>query len=67
LRSSREIEGTQEATVIIEKLPNECSMEEIQYHLYVIDKVHNGFTQIDNGEFLSHEEAKGKLSKWLTK
>jgi len=57
----------QEATSVIENLPNECSMEEIQYHLYVVEKVHNGLTQIENGQSLTHSEAKSKLSKWLTK
>lgn len=52
---------------LLSKLPDSSSLEDIQYHLYVIEKVQNGFAKIDDGKFLTNEEAGKNLSKWLTK
>ncbi|HEY2233441.1 MAG TPA: hypothetical protein VGK01_08175 [Candidatus Angelobacter sp.] len=34
----------QEAKSLLEKLPDNCSMEDIQYHLYALEKVRSGLT-----------------------
>jgi len=28
---------------LLRKLPDDCSLEDVQYHLYIIEKVRNGF------------------------
>jgi hypothetical protein len=33
----------EEVQLLLSKLPDDCSLEDIQYHLYVIEKVRNGF------------------------
>ena len=56
----------QEVEALLEKLPDDCSLEDIQYHLYVIEKVRHGLEVADAQGMLTQEEAEGRLSKWLT-
>lgn len=51
---------------MIRELPEEASIEDIQYHLYVLEKIRNGQAAIRDGEGVRHEDAKARLSKWLT-
>jgi hypothetical protein len=57
----------EEVEALLDKLPDDCSLEDIQYHLYVIEKVRHGLEVADTQGTVSQEEAEGQLSKWLTK
>jgi hypothetical protein len=57
----------QEVESLLSKLPDNCSLEDIQYHLYVIEKVRHGLEVADTQGTVSQEEAERQLSKWLTK
>jgi hypothetical protein len=37
-----------EVEALLDKLPDDCSLEDIQYHLYVIEKVRNGLEFADS-------------------
>jgi hypothetical protein len=50
---------------MIDHLPEDASIEDIQYHLYVLEKIRRGQSDIRDGRSLSGEEAKDRLSKWL--
>jgi hypothetical protein len=52
---------------LLGKLPDDCSLEDIQYHLYVLEKVRHGREAADNQGTLTQEEVEGQLSKWLIK
>lgn len=52
---------------MIDKLPENCSIEDIQYTLYVRSKIEKGQKDIDDGNFLTHEEVKARMDKWLNK
>ena len=54
-----------EARSMIEGLPEDASLEDIQYHLYVLEKVKRGIDRADIEGSISHEDAKARLSKWL--
>jgi len=56
----------QEAQKIIQNLPDNCTYEDIQYHLYVVEKIKNGIHRAENGEVSSHQEAKARMAKWLS-
>jgi hypothetical protein len=56
----------QEAQTIIQNLPDDCTYEDIQYHLYVVEKINNGVSRAENGEASSHEKAKQRMAKWLS-
>ena len=51
---------------MIRNLPDDSTVEDIQYHLYVLDKIQKGQQAIRDGKRISHEEAKARLSKWIT-
>jgi hypothetical protein len=50
----------------LSRLPDNSSVEDIQYHLYVLDKVRRGFEDTRHSGTLSQEEVETRLSKWLT-
>jgi len=55
-----------EVQQLLNTLPDDCSLEDIQYHLYVIEKVRNGLEIADTEGTLSQEEVEQRLGKWLT-
>lgn len=57
----------EEVQSLLSKLPDDCSLEDIQYHLYVIAKVRNGLEAAESQGTVSHEEVEQRFSKWLTK
>ena len=57
----------QEVESLLSKLPDDCSLEDIQYHLYVIEKVRQGLEAADNQGIVSQAEVERRLDKWLTK
>jgi len=56
----------QDVASLLNKLPDNCSVEDIQYHLYVLDKVRRGLADAKSSGTLSQEEVEDRLSKWLT-
>ena len=54
-----------EVQQLLNTLPDDCSLEDIQYHLYVIEKVRNGLEIADTQGTLSPEEVEQRLGKWL--
>ena len=54
----------EEVQNMIQNLPDDCTIEDIQYHLYVIEKVQNGINSLQDKSF-SQEEAKKRMAKWL--
>jgi hypothetical protein len=55
----------QEVTSLLERLPEDCSLEDIQYHLYVIEKVRSGLHRADTEGVIEQDEAEARLSKWI--
>ncbi len=56
----------QEVEQLLQKLPENCSLEDIQYHLYVLEKVRRGLEDAEQHGTLSQQEAEARLSPWLT-
>lgn len=56
----------EEVRTLLDTLPDECALEDIQYHLYVVEKIQRGMTRADIEESLSQEEVERKFSKWTT-
>jgi len=55
----------QKACDIISRMPEDASLEEIQYHLYVLQCIERGEKDIEDGRTLTHVEVKQRLAKWL--
>ncbi|KIM06965.1 MAG: threonyl-tRNA synthetase [Sulfurovum sp. FS08-3] len=56
----------QEVQNMIQNLPDNCTYEDIQYHLYVVKKIKNGMNRAKKGEASSHKDAKERMAKWLS-
>jgi hypothetical protein len=56
----------EEVEALLGKLPSDCSLEDIQYHLYVLEKVRNGLEAADTEGPIPQQEAEARLGKWLT-
>ncbi len=56
----------EEVKSMLEKLPDDCSLEDIQYHLYVVEKIHRGIDRAEKEGMLSREEVQEKMNKWTT-
>jgi hypothetical protein len=50
---------------MLQSLPDDSTIEDIQYYLYVLDKIEKSQQEIRDGKGISHEEAKARLSKWI--
>jgi len=56
-----------EVESLLRKLPDDCTFEDVQYHLYVIEKIHRGIELADTQGALTQEEVERQLSKWTTR
>ncbi len=54
-----------EVRELLENLPDEASLEDIQYHLYVRQKIQRGLDAAKEGRTITHEEAVRRMSRWL--
>jgi len=46
-------------------MPQEFELDELIERLIVLEKIEKGRKDVVSGQSYSHEEAKGKLDKWL--
>ena len=50
-----------EAKKIIDNLPDDATWDDVMYEFYVRQKIEAGLKAIDDGKFISLEEAKKRL------
>lgn len=55
----------QEVSRLLEGLPDESTLEDIQYHLYVLEKIRRGRADVAAGRVSTTEQARERLGKWL--
>ncbi|VAW93706.1 hypothetical protein MNBD_GAMMA21-3054 [hydrothermal vent metagenome] len=55
-----------EVEALLKKLPDECTVEDVQYHLYVLDKVQHGIATAEEQGALSQDDVEKRLHKWTT-
>lgn len=56
----------QDVQKLLQRLPEDCSVEDVQYHLYVLGKVRRGIDDAHANGGLSQEDVESRLSRWLT-
>jgi len=54
----------EEVKTLLEQLPDECTLEDVQYHLYVVEKIKRGIARADKEGAVSQAEVEKKFSKW---
>ncbi len=55
----------EQAIQLIKTLPVDATLEDIQYHLYVREKVERGLLAADAGRIVSQQTAEKKVKQWL--
>ncbi len=55
----------EEVKELLEQLPETASLEDIQYHIYIRQKIDRGLADIEAGRTISEEEFESRMSKWL--
>ena len=54
----------EEVMSLLKKMPDDVSLDDIMYHLYVKRKILLGEEQLDKGNSFSQEEVKKMAEKW---
>ena len=49
---------------ILEQIPENASFEDIQYHIYVREKIDRGLEDVEQGRVISQEEVERRMRKW---
>jgi len=57
----------QEVSKLLNNLSEDCSLEDIQYHLYVLQKIERGLKDAKEGRVYTQEEVERRMAKWLGK
>lgn len=52
---------------VLDCLPDECSMEDVHYQLYLIEKVQRGLQSIDAGQGIPLDQARKQFTPWKPK
>ena len=55
----------QDARKVLDGLPEEATLEDIQYHLYVLQRIERGRQEVAGGRTVSQAEIKQRIGRWL--
>jgi len=55
----------EEVRRILEVIPDTASFEDIQYHIYVREKIERGLDDVKNGKLLSQDEVEQRMRQWI--
>ena len=60
------MEAKETVRALLDRLPNDCSIDEVLYHLYVLRAVERGQADAAAGRTIPHERVEEELrKKWL--
>jgi len=57
--AKREVES------LLQRLPDDCTLEDVQYHLYVVEKIRRGVELADTQGTLTQEEVETRCGNLL--
>lgn len=57
----------QEVSDLLKRLPDDCTLEDVQYHLCVLQKIERGLKDAEEERVFTQEEVEKMMSKWLEK
>ena len=52
---------------VLQSLPDDCSLEDVQYELYVRQKIAEGEQAADEGKLVPHEQVMREAREWLSR
>ena len=57
----------EEVKALLDKLPDDYSLEDVQYHLYVVEKINRGIDRAEKEGTMRQDDVERKLGKWTSK
>lgn len=57
----------EEVRRILDLLPDDATLEDIQYRIYVRQAIAAGLRDVDQGRVVSQEEVERRMSRWTEK
>ncbi len=54
-----------EVRELLNQLPDDSSIDDIQYHIYVRQKIHKGLEAAASGDVISQADVEKRMSRWL--
>jgi hypothetical protein len=57
----------EEVLELLDQLPEDASLEDIQYRIYVRQKIQNGLSAGREGNAVSQEEIERRMARWTEK
>jgi predicted transcriptional regulator len=57
----------EEVRRILDQVSEDASLEDIQYHIYVCQKIERGLKDVSRGRLLSQKEVEKRMQRWLGK
>jgi len=54
-----------EVKSVIDRLPDNCTLEDIQYHIYVMQKINKGLDDLKDGKIIDNDEAEKRINEWF--
>lgn len=55
----------QEVAQMLAQLPDDATLEDIQYHVYVLEKIQRGRADVAAGRRHTTNQARERLARWL--
>ena len=55
----------EEVRKMLDQFPDDVTFEDIQYHIYVREKIEKGLVAAAEGRVLTQAEVEQRMSKWL--
>ena len=65
IRSMGQPSAKDEVAEILKGLPEDATLEDVQYRIYVRQRIARGEAEANEGQTLSQDEVKARLRRWL--
>jgi predicted transcriptional regulator len=49
---------------LVRDLPDDASLEDIQYHLFVLQRIEKGLNEVEDGKVVAEDEMESRFAKW---
>lgn len=50
---------------LLDRLPDDATIEDVQYQIYVLQKIHAGEKDVHEGRTIPHDQMMKELAHWL--
>lgn len=54
----------EEVRELLDRLPEDCSVEDVQYHLYVAEKIRRGLRRAESEGVIPQSAVEERFAKW---